>query len=76
MKPEAPRGFKGLDGELAADRMDDLEAALNIKSVNLHPLKGDRKGQYAVNVNGLWRVAFTPTDDGFGDVEVVDYHKG
>ena len=39
-----PKGFKGLDGELVADRMDDLEAALDIndpcplKSVNLHPL--------------------------------------
>ena len=45
-----PKGFRGLDGELAADRMDDLDAALGIsdlsplKSVNLHPLKGSRKG--------------------------------
>ena len=77
-----PRGFRGLDGGLAADRMDDLEAALDIndlsplKSVNLHPLKGSRKGQYAVNANGPWRVVFTPTEDGFENVEIVNYHKG
>ena len=77
-----PKGFKGLDGELAADRMDDLEAAPSIsdlsplKSINLHPLKGGRKGQYALNVNGPWRIVFVPTDDGFEDVEVIDYHKG
>jgi|TARA_B100001971_G_C17985403_1_gene429557 proteic killer suppression protein len=77
-----PRGFKGLDGELAADRMDDLDAALDIndlsplKSVNLHILKGSRKGQYAVNANGPWRVVFTLTEDGFEDVEIINYHKG
>ena len=77
-----PRGFKGLDGELAADRMDDLDAALDIndlsplKSINLHILKGSRKGQYAVNANGPWRVVFTLTEDGFEDVEIINYHKG
>ncbi|MDP6109822.1 MAG: type II toxin-antitoxin system RelE/ParE family toxin [Rhodospirillales bacterium] len=77
-----PRGFKGLDGELAADRMDDLDAALDIndlsplKSVNLHILKGSRKRQYAVNANGPWRVVFTLTEDGFEDVEIINYHKG
>ena len=77
-----PKGFKGLDGELAADRMDDLEAALDIndlsplKSVNLHLLKGSRKGQYAVSANGPWRIVFTLTEDGFDDVEIINYHKG
>tara|TARA_B100000315_G_C14470045_1_gene537867 strand:- start:48 stop:335 length:288 start_codon:yes stop_codon:yes gene_type:complete len=77
-----PKGFKGLDGELAADRMDDLEAALNIndlsplKSVNLHLLKGSRKGQSTVGANGPWRIVFTLTEDGFEDVEIINYHKG
>ncbi len=77
-----PKGFKGLDGELAADRMDDLEAALDIndlsplKSVNLHLLKGSRKGQYAVNINGPRRVVFVLTEEGFEDIEIINYHKG
>ena len=54
----APKGFKGLDGELAARRMDALAAADGLgdlsplKSVNLHKLKGRRKRQWAGNVNG------------------------
>lgn len=77
-----PKGFRGLDGELAADRMDDLEAAQEIgdlsplKSINLHPLKGGRKGQFALHVNGPWPIVFTPSEDGFSGVEIVDYHKG
>ena len=76
------KGFKGLDGELAARRMDELAAAGNLadlsplKSVNLHKLKGGRKHQWAVNVNGPWRVCFTPAADGWEDVEITDYHEG
>jgi len=77
-----PKGFKGLDGERAADCIDDLEAALDIhdlsslKSVNLHLLKGSRKGQYAVNVNDPWRVVFVLTEEGFEDVEIINFRKG
>ena len=78
----APKGFKGLDGELAALRMDALAAADGLtdlsplKSVNLHKLKGRRRRQWAVNVNGPWRVCFTPATDGWEDVEITDYHEG
>lgn len=77
-----PKGFKGLDGDLAATRMDALQAANSIadlsplRSVNLHKLSGDRWDQWAVNVNEAWRICFTPIDDGFGEVEIVDYHRG
>ena len=77
-----PRGFKGLDGEFAARRMDALQAAGSnadlspLKSLNLHKLSGDRRSQWAMNVNEAWRICFTPTDDGFDDVEIVDYHRG
>ena len=77
-----PKGFKGLDGDLAARRMDELTAAETLKdlsplkSVNLHKLKGRRKHQWAVNVNGPWRVCFTPAADGWEDVEITDYHEG
>ena len=78
----APKGFRGLEGELAARRMDELTAAKTLKdlsplkSVNLHKLKGRRKHQWAVNVNGPWRVCFTPAADGWEDVEITDYHEG
>lgn len=41
----------------------------------LHPLSGDRSGQYAIRVNLQWRIVFTPLADGtIQDVEVTDYH--
>ena len=78
----APKGFKGLEGELAARRMDELAAAGTLddlsplKSVNLHKLKGRRKNQWAVNVNGPWRICFTPSAGGWENVEITDYHEG
>jgi hypothetical protein len=29
-----------------------------LKSVGLHPLKGNRRGQWAIAVNGPWRICF------------------
>lgn len=57
----------------AAKRLDDLSP---LKSVGLHKLKGDRKGQWAMTVNARWRVCFTFRDNDAFDVELTDYHKG
>lgn len=35
--------------------------ALSAPSWNLHPLKGDLKGHWALTVNGNWRMVFTLT---------------
>ena len=40
----------------------------------LHPLKGDRKGQHAISVNGPWRLCFRFKDGDVYDVELVQYH--
>ena len=40
----------------------------------LEALKGDRKGQHSIRINGQWRVCFIWTKDGPQDVEIVDYH--
>jgi len=75
-----PRGFKGLDGGLAADRLDDLAAAQSISdisalcSVNLHKLKGNRRKEWAINVNGPWRICFIPTAQGFVSVNIENDH--
>lgn len=55
--------------------LDRLNAANDIKDMNypgskLHPLTGDKKGQYAVNVSGNWRIFFEFID---GDAYIVDY---
>lgn len=75
-------GFRGLDTELAQNRLAALDAATSLddisplKSVGLHKLKGDRRGQWAINVNERWRVCFRFKDGDAYDVEIVDYHRG
>jgi proteic killer suppression protein len=72
--------FGGLDAEAALELLAILNAAARLdhisplKSVGLHPLKGNRKGQWAMTVNGPWRICFRFADGDAHDVEVVDYH--
>lgn len=74
--------FRGLDIEAAEDLLAALDAATSLsdlsplKSVGLHPLKGDRKGQWAMTINGPWRLCFRFHEGDAHEVEIVDYHKG
>ena len=74
--------FRGLDAEAAVDLLAALDAATSLqdlsplKSVGLHKLSGDRAGQWAMTVNGPWRICFRFKDGNAYDVEIVDYHKG
>lgn len=47
-------------------RLDDLDAASKVTELvagNPHPLKGDRKGQFALDLTGGWRLVFSPDHD-------------
>ena len=72
--------FPGLDVDAALELLAVLNAAGRLdhisplKSVGLHPLKGDRKGQWAMTVNRRWRICFRFKDGDAYDVEIVDYH--
>ncbi|MFM2058903.1 MAG: hypothetical protein RLY71_3288 [Pseudomonadota bacterium] len=47
-------------------RLDDLEAAGTVGELvagRPHPLKGDRLGQFAVDLAGGWRLVFSPAND-------------
>jgi proteic killer suppression protein len=74
--------FRGLDVEAAEDLLAALDAATSLqdlsplKSVGLHKLTGSRAGQWAMTVNGPWRICFIFQDGDAYDVEIVDYHKG
>ncbi len=74
--------FRSLDIDMAQDLLAALNAASSLKdlsplkSVGLHRLKGDRKGQWAMTVKGPWRICFRFKDGDAYDVEMVDYHKG
>jgi len=77
-----PNQFRGLDLELATDLLLALNVAKSLqdlsplKSVGLHKLKGDRKGQWAMTVNGPWRICFEFRRGDAYEVEIVDYHRG
>jgi toxin HigB-1 len=79
---ERPNQFRGLDFEAATDLMLALNAAkaLNdlspLKSIGLHKLKGERKGQWAMTVNQRWRICFEFRKGDAYEVEITDYHKG
>lgn len=79
---ERPNQFRGLDVEAAGDLLLALNVAKSLqdlsrlKSVGLHKLKGDRKGQWAMTVNERWRICFEFRKGDAHEVEIVDYHKG
>jgi len=56
-----------------------LHTSVDIKDMdfpgsNLHPLKGDKKDYWSVNVNGNWRVIFRFHNENAYDIDYIDYH--
>ena len=47
---------------------------MGIPGFGLHPLKGDRKGQWAVSVSGNWRITFEFHDGNAFLLDYEDYH--
>lgn len=72
--------FSGLDPAKAMARLNVLNAARSLddisplRSIGLHKLTGDRKGQWAMTINGPWRLCFRFENGDAHDVEIVDYH--
>ena len=72
--------FSGMDASTAEELLAALSAAPSLadlsplKSLGLHKLTGNRKGQWAMTVNGPWRICFRFEDGHAFDVEIVDYH--
>ncbi len=66
-----------------ADRLRLVLAQLNaatasrdmdLPGLDLHPLKGERKGTWAVSVSGNWRITFQFVGKDVEDVNYEDYH--
>jgi proteic killer suppression protein len=74
--------FRSLDVDAADDLLATLDAAESLKdisplkSIGLHKLSGNRAGQWAMTVNGPWRICFRFKDGDAYDVEITNYHKG
>jgi proteic killer suppression protein len=79
---ERPNRLRGLDFDCAVDLLLALNVAKTLQdlspldSVGLHKLKGDRRSQWAMTVNGPWRICFEFRKGDAYNVEIVDYHRG
>lgn len=47
---------------------------MDIPGFGLHPLKGNRQGQWAVSVSGNWRITFQFRDGNAYLLDYEDYH--
>jgi proteic killer suppression protein len=61
------------------ERLQALHTAFSVDDMDipgwrLHRLKGDRDGQWAINVSGNWRVVFEFVDGHAYVVNYEDYH--
>ncbi len=74
-----PRRFKAFLA-VAERKLSQLDAAQTLDFMKAPPgnhleaLKGDRKGQHSIRINGQWRICFVWTHTGPTHVEIVDYH--
>ncbi|MBI3514972.1 MAG: type II toxin-antitoxin system RelE/ParE family toxin [Proteobacteria bacterium] len=72
--------YRGLDREKALARLQLLDAVSRLEqipalgSIGLHKLRGDRRGEWAMTINGPWRLVFTFRDGDAYGVDIVDYH--
>jgi proteic killer suppression protein len=72
--------FRGLDVELAQQRLDQLDSARKLadlgqlNSVGLHKLKGNLHEYWSVDVNGPWRILFKFVDGDAYEVHIYDPH--
>lgn len=39
--------------------VENLDGLIQLPALRCHPLKGNRKGQYAINLTGFYRLIFT-----------------
>ena len=60
-------------------RLAALDTAICIEDMDLpgfrlHPLKGDRKGLWAIDVSRNWRIVFSFEESNVFVVDYKDYH--
>ena len=73
------RGIQPKHAKKLANILDRLERAEKIEDLDspnydLHPLKGDLEGLWAVRVSGNWRVTFRFENGDVYMIHYLDYH--
>lgn len=66
--------------KVASRKLDQLDSVTSLNDLSVPPknmleaLKKERLGQYSIRINNQYRICFKWTDNGPGDLEIVDYH--
>jgi len=68
IQPVARRKLRMLNNAFS---LDDLRVP---PANQLEALKGNRKGQHSIRINGQWRICIRWIDGDAHDVEIFDYH--
>lgn len=58
----------------ALEFADNLSQVATMPGWRLHPLRGDRKGEYSITVTGNWRITFGLHGNEVTDLNFEDYH--
>jgi toxin HigB-1 len=75
-RSKSPEDIQGI----ARRKLEQLNSAATLADLgafpgnNPEPLKGKRKGQHSIRINGLWRICFVWRNGDAFDVEICDYH--
>jgi proteic killer suppression protein len=59
---------------LAALETALVPSDMALPGARLHPLRGDRAGQWSVTISGNWHVVFEFEDRNVTNVDLIDYH--
>ena len=54
---------------------NSLEELMKLPGLRCHPLKGDRMGQYAINLTGYYRLIFTVEGDSLNIAMIEEVSK-
>ena len=78
-KKDDARGINAKHGPRIRRILDLIEEAtaveqLDIAGMHLHPLKFDRKGEWAMTVSGNRRITFRFVGENAADLNLEDYH--
>jgi toxin HigB-1 len=70
----SPQHVRRLRAMLAALETALVPSDMALPGARLHPLHGDREGQWSVSISGNWRVVFEFEGQNVTDVDLIDYH--
>ncbi len=54
---------------------NDIIELSNLPGLRCHPLTGDRKGQYAINLTGFYRLIFTMKQKSLAVIKIEEVSK-